>query len=222
MEFPLYNQEAKQIGTVELADGIFGLPMNEDLLYQVITSQTSNKRQVLAHAKGRDEVRGGGVKPWKQKGTGRARHGSIRSPIWRGGGVTHGPTKERNFKKVINKKMMQKALKVALSSKVRDGELFIIDNFAISQPKTKEMAVIMKKFTTILGRLNNILLVTPTEAGALYKSARNLPYMETIEARNLNPLVLLSSKRIILSKESLDAIQKQWGSNKPTRLGKEN
>ncbi|MEK9158021.1 MAG: 50S ribosomal protein L4 [Patescibacteria group bacterium] len=213
MEFPLYNQEAKQVGTVELSDGIFGLPMNEDLLYQVITSQTSNKRQVIAHAKGRGEVRGGGIKPWKQKGTGRARHGSIRSPIWRGGGVTHGPIKERNFKKSINKKMMQKALKVALSSKARDGELFIVDNFAISQPKTKEMAMIMKNFTTVLGRLNNILLVTPTDSGTLYKSARNLPYLETIEARNLNPLVLLSSKRVMISKDSLDAIQKQWGPN---------
>src|SRR5258708_25564753 len=97
MEFPVYNQEAQQIGTVELADGIFGLPLNQDLLYQVVTSQVANQRQVVAHTKGRGEVRGGGKKPWRQKGTGRARHGSIRSPIWRGGGVTHGPTKEANF-----------------------------------------------------------------------------------------------------------------------------
>ena len=211
MEFPLYNQEAKQVGTIELADGIFGLPMNQDLLHQVITSQMSNKRQVLAHTKGRGEVRGGGKKPWKQKGTGRARHGSIRSPIWRSGGVTGGPTKEKNFKKDINKKMMQKALKVALSSKVRDGQLFILDSLTFEKPKTKEMDTVMKKFTTILGRLNNILLVTPTDAMVLYKSARNLPYMDTIEARNLNPLVLLEANRVILSKESLAVIEKQWG-----------
>ena len=222
MELPLYNQNAENIGTVELADNVFGLPMNQDLLYQVVTSQMSNKRQVLAHAKGRGEVRGGGKKPWKQKGTGRARHASIRSPIWRGGGVTGGPTKERNFKKDINKKMMQKALKVALSSKVRDGQLFILDSLTIEKPKTKEMDIVMKKFTTILGRLNNVLLVTapaPTEASGtdsaiLYKSGRNLPYLDTIEARNLNPLVLLEANRVILSKESLAVIEKQWGTAK--------
>ncbi|MEK7217679.1 MAG: 50S ribosomal protein L4 [Patescibacteria group bacterium] len=223
MELPLYNQNAENIGTVELADNVFGLPMNQDLLYQVITSQMSNKRQVLAHAKGRGEVRGGGKKPWKQKGTGRARHASIRSPIWRGGGVTGGPTKERNFKKDINKKMMQKALKVALSSKVRDGQLFVLDALTIginsdasvgAVPKTKEMDVVMKKFTTILGRLNNVLLVMPTDSAVLYKSARNLPYLDTIEARNLNPLVLLEANRVILSKESLAVIEKQWGAKK--------
>src|SRR3989344_9130881 len=217
MEFPLYNQKAENIGTIELSNDVFGLPMNQDLLHQVITSQMSNKREVLAHTKGRGEVRGGGKKPWKQKGTGRARHGSTRSPIWRSGGVTGGPTKEKNFKKDINKKMMQKALKVALSSKVRDGQLFILDSLVLEKIKTKEMDVVMRKFTTILGRLNNVLLVTPTDSVVLYKSARNLPYLNTIEARNLNPLILLEANRVILSKESLAVIEKQWGSKqKPT------
>jgi len=214
MELPLYNQEAKQVGTVDLADNVFGLPMNQDLLYQVVTSQMSNKRQVLAHAKGRGEVRGGGKKPWRQKGTGRARHGSMRSPIWRGGGATGGPTKERNFKKDINKKMIQKALKIVLSSKVRDGQLFVLDALAIEKPKTKEMATVMKNFVSVIGRLNNILLVMPTESAVVYKSARNLPYLETVEARNLNPLTLLEANRVILSKESLVAIEKQWGGKK--------
>ncbi len=215
MEFPVYNQQAEQVGTIELADGIFGLPLNQDLLYQVVTSQVSNQRQVLAHAKGRSEVRGGGKKPWQQKGTGRARHGSNRSPIWRGGGVTHGPTKERNFKKQINKKMMQKALRVALSSKARDGQLVIVDSLKMEVPKTKEMAVVMKRFTSLMGgKLNNILLVTPTDSGAVYKSARNLPYLDTIEARNLNPLSLLSANRILVSKDSLAIIEKQWGTSK--------
>jgi large subunit ribosomal protein L4 len=211
MEFPLYNQNAENIGTIELADGIFGLPMNQDLLHQVITSQMSNKRQVIAHTKGRGEVRGGGKKPWKQKGTGRARHGSTRSPIWRSGGVTGGPTKEKNFKREINKKMMHKALRVALSSKARDGQLFIMDALTIEKPKTKEMDAVMKKFTPILGRLNNVLLVTTSEAAIIYKSARNLPYLDTLEARNLNPLTLLEANRVILSKESLAIIEKQWG-----------
>ncbi|MBP9821912.1 MAG: 50S ribosomal protein L4 [Candidatus Pacebacteria bacterium] len=211
MEFPLYNKEAKQVGTIDLSDSIFGLPMNQDLLHQIITSQMSNKRQVLAHTKGRGEVRGGGKKPWKQKGTGRARHGSIRSPIWRSGGVTGGPTKEKNFKKEINKKMMQKALKVALSSKARDGQLFIVDALTLEKPKTKEMATIMNKLGGVIGRLSNVLLVTPTDSLVVYKSARNLPYLNTIESRNLNPLVLLEANRVILSKESLAAIEKQWG-----------
>ncbi|KKS12866.1 MAG: 50S ribosomal protein L4, partial [Candidatus Yanofskybacteria bacterium GW2011_GWA1_41_6] len=146
--------------------------------------------------------------------TGRARHGSTRSPIWRSGGVTGGPTKEKNFKKDINKKMMQKALKVALSSKARDGQLFILDALTIEKPKTKEMDGVMKKFTTIFGRLNNVLLVTPTDSAMLYKSARNLPYLDTIEARNLNPLILLEANRVILSKESLAVIEKQWGTTK--------
>ena len=215
MEFPVYNQEAQQVGTIELADGIFGLPINQDLLYQVVTSQIANQRQVVAHAKGRGEVRGGGKKPWRQKGTGRARHGSMRSPIWRGGGVTHGPTKERIFKKQINKKMIQKALRVALSSKARDGQLFIIDSIKMEQPKTKEMAVVMKRFTALMGgKLNNILLVTPTDSGTVYKSARNLPYLDTVEARNLNPLLLLSANRIMLSKDALAIIEKQWGTAK--------
>src|SRR5258706_11147552 len=141
MEFPLYNQEAQQVGTIELADGIFGLPLNQDLLYQVVTSQVSNQRQVLAHAKGRSEVRGGGKKPWQQKGTGRARHGSIRSPIWRGGGVTHGPSNERDFSKKINKKMARKALLTVLSAKARDNEIILMDEIAFSQPKTKEGAM---------------------------------------------------------------------------------
>ena len=214
MEYPLYNQQAENIGTVELMDSVFAVPMNQDLLHQVVTSQASNKRQVIAHAKGRGEVRGGGKKPWQQKGPGRARHASIRSPIWRGGGVTHGPTKDRNFKKDINKKMVQAALKVALSSKVRDGQLFIIDALNIAQPKTKEMATVMKGFTKVLGRLNNVLLVTPADSTTLFKSARNLPYLETIEARNLNPLILLSANRVIVLKSSLDIIEKMWGKNR--------
>lgn len=212
MEFPVYNQEAEKVGTIDLAEGIFGLPINHDLLYQVVNSQVANQRQVIAHAKGRGEVRGGGKKPWRQKGTGRARHGSMRSPIWRGGGVTHGPTKERIFKKQINKKMIHKALRVALSSKARDGQLVIIDSFKMEQPKTKEMAIVMKRFTSLMGgKLSNILLVTPSDSAVIYKSARNLPYLNTIEARNLNPLGLLSANRIMLSKDSLAIIEKQWG-----------
>ena len=97
MEVKIYEQSGKDAGTVTLPDGVFGLPMNKDLVYQVVTAQEANRRQTTAHAKDRAQVRGGGKKPWRQKGTGRARHGSIRSPLWKGGGVTHGPLKKKNF-----------------------------------------------------------------------------------------------------------------------------
>src|SRR3989344_1515557 len=151
MKTELYNQSGELMGNVELPDKIFGVAMNEDLVRQVLEAQSANSRRVIAHTKDRSEVRGGGKKPWKQKGTGRARHASIRSPIWKGGGVTFGPTKERNFKKKINKKMARKALFMALSSKVKDKQLFVLDNIILENPKTKEMAVILKNFSSLMG-----------------------------------------------------------------------
>ncbi|HWA64660.1 MAG TPA: 50S ribosomal protein L4 [Candidatus Paceibacterota bacterium] len=211
MEYPLYNQQAEKVGTVTLADGVFGVPMNRDLLFQVTTSQIANQRQVVAHAKGRGEVRGGGKKPWRQKGTGRARHGSIRSPIWKGGGVTHGPTKERNFKKMLNKKMVQAALRVALSSKAQGQDILIIDSLDFNQPKTKQFASVLKNFKPAMGKFNSILLILPDGGAALYKSARNVPAVDTIEARNLNPLSVLSSSKLLMPKASLETIEKLWG-----------
>ncbi|HZZ99433.1 MAG TPA: 50S ribosomal protein L4 [Candidatus Paceibacterota bacterium] len=208
MEFPLYNQQAENVGNVQLSDKIFGLPANNDLVYQVVTAQMANRRQIVAHAKGRGEVRGGGKKPWRQKGTGRARHGSIRSPIWKGGGVTHGPSKEKVYAKDLNKKMVRKALKVALSDKVRAGHLVVIDTIALENNKTKEMAAMMNKFKTALGSLNSILLVTPDQA--IYKAARNLPYVDTVEAQNLNPLSILSSTYVFMPKSALESVEKQW------------
>ena len=137
MEIATYNQQGKETGTIELPESIFGLKWNADLVNQVVNAQRSNQRQTVAHSKGRSEVRGGGKKPWRQKGTGRARHGSIRSPIWKGGGVTHGPTKERNFYKKVNKKMSKKALFVALSAKARDNEIMALDEIKLKEPKTK-------------------------------------------------------------------------------------
>lgn len=210
MELPLYNMSAENIGTVELSDEVFGAAANNDLVYQVVTSQMANKRQVLAHAKGRNEVRGGGKKPWAQKGTGNARHGSIRSPIWKGGGVTHGPTKDRNFKKDINKKMVQKALKVALSAKARAGQIVVMDAFSSENGKTKEVAAVLKKFTPVFGKLSSILLVMPDGSATLYKASRNVPYLNTIEAKNLNPLSVLSSTYLLMPKAALETVEKVW------------
>lgn len=201
MEYPVYNKNAENVGKVELPDDVFNLKMNSDLLHQVVTSQMSNRRQVIAHTKGRGEVRGGGKKPWRQKGTGRARHGSIRSPIWKGGGVTFGPTKERNFKKKINSKMARKAVFIALSSKVNDNQLSILDQMGMDKIKTKEIASMYKK--VMHGKTGKTLFVTPTSDKKIKLSARNLQGITTIEARNLNALDILAHKNLLLLKDSI-------------------
>src|SRR3989338_4619249 len=201
MEYPLYNQKAEEIGKVDLPEEVFGLKINADLLHQVVTSQMSNRRQVIAHAKTRSEVRGGGKKPWRQKGTGRARHGSIRSPIWKGGGVTFGPTKDKNFKKKINAKMARKAMFVALSSKKNDNQLAILDAFHLESIKTKEMAIMLKNLNKVFSG-GRVLIVVPENNNKIRLSSRNLPNVGTIEARNLNALEILSNKNLLLLKDS--------------------
>ncbi|MBI3638443.1 50S ribosomal protein L4, partial [Candidatus Wolfebacteria bacterium] len=137
MKVDVFDKQNNKVGTIDLPDGIFAVKWNPNLVHQALMAQLSNSRQNLAHAKGRGEVRGGGKKPWKQKGTGRARHGSIRSPLWRGGGATFGPTKEENFKRKINKKMRRLAVLSVLSRKFKENELKVVDNFETGDLKTK-------------------------------------------------------------------------------------
>lgn len=212
MDYPLYNQQAEKVGKVSLADNVFGVPMNKDLLYQVVTSQMGNKRQVTAHTKDRGEVRGGGKKPWKQKGTGRARHGSIRSPIWKGGGVTFGPRKERIFKKKINKKMARKALFVVLSSKVKDKELTVLDSVKLENWKTKEMAGVINKISELFPvKHGSLLLVTPGKlTDTVERVARNIPKVDVMEAKNLNALDVAARKNLLVMKDALELIQKNF------------
>jgi large subunit ribosomal protein L4 len=212
MQVNLYNQKAEEVGKLELSDAVFNVPMNRDLVYQVAVSQRSNQRQTIAHAKGRSEVRGGGKKPWQQKGTGRARHGSIRSPIWKGGGVTHGPTKEANFKKKINVKMARKAVATVLSSKVRDGQFALLEGVTLGKPKTKEMAMIATSLNSIFNKdakkQSRMLLVVPSVNVPMQRAASNIPNVDMIEARNLNTLMLLEANNIVMFKDSVDVIQK--------------
>lgn len=210
MEYPLYNQKAENIGKIDLPDQIFALKMNADLLHQVVISQMSNKRQVLAHAKGRGEVRGGGKKPWKQKGTGRARHGSIRSPIWKGGGATFGPTKERNFKKKLNRKMVRKALFVALSSKARDKQLLVVDGIKLQNPKTKEMAMLFKNFLSMFGKNPNVLLIMPVGDDNVKRASKNLQHLSAVEAKDLNPLEVMAHKNLIFIRDSVGVLEKKF------------
>lgn len=213
METSLYNQQAEKIGTVQLPDSVFNVPMNADLLYQAVTSQEANRRQLLAHAKGRGEVRGGGKKPWQQKGTGRARHGSIRSPIWKGGGVTHGPTKDKVFKKKLNKKVARAALGVALSAKLRDGQVAVLDEIKLEQPKTKLMAKTLGAITPIFSDAGSaksrpsMLVVVPSGFDpGLSRSVRNLPRIDMIEARNLNASMTLSHRLIVFLKDAVGGL----------------
>jgi len=208
MKAELYNQSAKSIDQIEVSDALFSVPLNSDLVYQVATSQMSNRRKVIAHTKGRGEVRGGGKKPWQQKGTGRARAGSIRSPLWKGGGVTFGPTKERNFKKDVNKKMARKAVCVVLSAKNKDGVLNFVDDISIKAAKTKELVAILGGFRSAWKDQGSILLVAPDKKDDLVRAGKNIPKFTIIEARNLNALDLLSYKRVLMMKGAMESAEK--------------
>lgn len=207
MKVVVYNQEGKEVGSTVLPKEIFEVPLNLDLVHQVVVSQMAERRQGTAHTKDRGEVRGGGRKPWRQKGTGRARHGSRRSPIWIGGGVTFGPTKERVFKKKINKRMKRKALLMALSSKAKENMLVVLDKLSLPEVKTKLMAGILKSLPS---KGESCLIALPKLEKDIVQSAKNLPKTATIEARNLNVLDLLSFKYLVLPKDTIKVIEETF------------
>lgn len=209
-----YNLKGEKVGTAELPSEIFDVKINADLIHQAVTAQLANKRQPLAHVKDRSEKRGGGRKPWRQKGTGRARHGSIRSPIWRGGGATFGPTKERNFKKKINKKMKRKALFMVLTSKHKDNELILLDKLELKETKTKLMAGIFEKI--LKKKQKSILVVMPKKDEKIIKANRNIPYSKTLRADSLNVLDLLSFKYLLMPEGAIKVIQETYGTVQKT------
>ena len=200
----VYNQEGKEIENLGLNVAVFGLPWNADLVSQALRVFLANKRQVLASTKDRAQVRGGGRKPWKQKGTGRARHGSIRSPLWRHGGVTFGPTKERNFKLKINKKMALKAFLTALSAKAEDNEILVFNELKLAAPKTKEAAKIMANFQKVK---NGLLLVKDEN---LKMAFRNLPNVTVSNINNLNILDVLRYQYLIFTKDGVERLNKNY------------
>jgi len=183
---------------------IFEVKFNADLVHQVATSLSANKRQISAHAKMRGEVRGGGRKPWRQKGTGRARHGSIRSPLWKGGGVTHGPRNERIFEREIPKKMRRKALLMVLSEKARNNELLILENIGLPKGKTKEMA---KSLKSLPCNRRSTLGALPEYDKKIFLATRNIDKTSVQEARNLNVLELLNHKYLLLTKDGIKTIE---------------
>jgi len=218
MKSKIYNQSGKEVGTINLPDSIFAAPWNSDLVHQVVVSMQSNARVPVAHAKDRSEVRGGGKKPWRQKGTGRARHGSIRSPLWRGGGATFGPRNDKNYKKKINKKMRAKALYAVLSRKLADNELLFIDSLSLSEPKTAQAKEILGALAAVphfeklnTKRKNTALIALSEKNTNTEKSFRNFGNIAIGEVRNLNPVDILTYTYLILSnpKEALMFLEKK-------------
>ena len=203
----VYNRKNEKVGEIDLPDKIFKQKWNADLVHQALSAQLANARQTLAHAKGRGEVRGGGKKPWRQKGTGRARHGSIRSPLWKGGGVTFGPSKERNFSKKINKKMKRLATFSVLSKKFKDGYLKVVDKFEIESLKTKNLAAVL---TNLFGSRPNALLIAGKDGGKISRTVSNLENVGAINPKSLNVYDLMKHKNIILEKEAVEEITKHY------------
>jgi large subunit ribosomal protein L4 len=206
METKVYNQKGKEVSTLSLPESIFGEKWNADLVHQVVVSMEANKRTPIAHTKDRSEVAGGGKKPWKQKGTGRARHGSSRSPIWVHGGVAHGPRNDKDYSKKINKKMRVKALYVALAEKMRHGEVLFVDTLDIAETKTKNAHTVLQALSSIKGfdRLASAKktmahLVLDTKNDTVEKSFRNLPQVAVDLVKDINPVDVLRYKYLIIT-----------------------
>ena len=198
----LYNQEGAKVGDITLNDAIFGIDPHKQAMFDAVLLQRASLRQGTHKTKTRTEVRGGGRKPWKQKGTGRARQGSIRSPQWRGGGVVFGPT-PRSYNLKMNKKVRRLALKSALSFKVLEQEMMVLDKLSLNAPKTKEMIA-------VLGKLNvdkKVLLVVDETNKDAFLSARNIPGVKIIAATQINVLDLLDARKVIATQDAVKHIE---------------
>jgi large subunit ribosomal protein L4 len=213
MKLDVYNKEGEKVGEIEVNDIFDKIRKNEALIHQVARWQILNSYYPFAHTKTRGEVRGGGRKPWPQKHTGRARHGSIRSPIWKGGGVVFGPRKEEKKAIKINKKMKRKAILMVLKEKMKNGFLKVLEDLNLNEYKTKEMNKIFEKFLQkrkTKKKMESALLIIPENDKKLIRAVRNLPYADAIEARNLNILSLLNHKYIFTVPETFDIIKKTF------------
>ncbi|MEI6580910.1 MAG: 50S ribosomal protein L4 [bacterium] len=205
MEAIIYNQKGAEAGKIKLSEKVFNAKWRADLVHQVVEGMRSNKRAGTADTKDRGEVRGGGKKPWKQKGTGRARHGSSRSPIWVGGGVTHGPLTEKNYKRKISKKMRAHALFSVLSKKLKDKEIIFVDSLEVSDVKTKKAIEVIKNLGKAAGLKNietskkpRILTALSGRNEKIEKSFRNLSVLDIVFLKNLNPLDVLNHKYLLI------------------------
>lgn len=216
VKIKVYNQQAEAVKDLELEDKVFNQSVNQDLIHQVVVAQRANQRQVTAHTKDRSEVRGGGAKPWRQKGTGRARVGSNRSPIWIGGGVTFGPSKDRVFKKKINKKMKQQAIKMALSDRVVNNCLLVLDDLKVENYKTKDVLQILSNLNTQVlaknksDKFNILILNNDNQDRKLINSARNIEGVKVLSLDNINLLDLLRFEHVVATEEGIKQIQARY------------
>lgn len=204
MKTKIYNLKGEDAGEIDLPEKIFAYPWNSDLVHQAARAQLDNLRRPWAHAKGRGEVSGGGKKPWRQKGTGRARHGSIRSPLWKGGGVTHGPLSEKDYSVKINKKMLRSAIYSVLSKKLADNELKVVDFLELNSHKTKELHSLLKEF---LRDSINALLIPVSKNKTIHRASRNLPKVKSLSPLSLNVRELLQYKNILIDKNAVAEIK---------------
>lgn len=205
MEATIYNIKGASVGEVKLPEAVFDVKWNSDVVHQVVTALQENVRGTVASTKGRGEVRGGGRKPWRQKGTGRARHGSTRSPIWVGGGVAHGPRKEKNYGQKVNRKVKTKALAMVLTKKMKDGEALFIDTLSFTAPKAKEAKGVLAGLASVKGfagivtrRKNAALIALPKREPSVEKSFRNFSNVAVEEIRNVTPLDLLTYRHVLI------------------------
>lgn len=191
-------------GTLELDERLFGLKVNPGLAHEVVLMQRANQRQGTASTKTRGEVRGGGRKPWRQKGTGRARHGSIRSPIWRGGGTVFGP-RPRDYAFQLPKKKVRAALLTALSAKIQDGALKVVEGFSLPEPKTKALVSVLEG----LQLEGKTLILTDQPSSLLVQAARNLPYVTVQSLERLNVYDVLRHQNLLIQKQDLETLQQR-------------
>ncbi|WP_291635537.1 50S ribosomal protein L4 [Clostridium sp.] len=200
----LFNKEAQKVGDIQLNENIFGVEINTDAMHQVVVAQLANKRQGTQSAKTRAEVRGGGIKPWRQKGTGRARQGSIRAPQWIHGGIVFAP-KPRDYRMSVPKSMRRVAFKSALSCKVAENEMIVIDSLDFDSPKTKAMLEILSAFGA-----KKTLIVVETSNENIYKSARNIPGVQVSPVNNLNVYDILKYEKFIVTKDAVSKIEEVY------------
>lgn len=215
LEVPVYSQEGKEVRTIALPEQVFGVAWNADLVHEVVVSMQGNARSGTAHTKGRGDVRGGGKKPWKQKGTGRARHGSSRSPMWVGGGVAHGPQNDKDYSRKINKNVRARALACVLSQKLAEGEVIFVSELAFAAPKTTDA----RKFLVALNgnegnkgvstkKANAALIVLSGRDAHAELSFRNFGNIDVVQAKDVNPVELLTYKYVVVAKpeEALETL----------------
>ena len=214
LEVSVYNWQGEVVAKKQLASGVFDVQVSPALIHQVVVAQQANARGSYAHTKTKGEVRGGGRKPWKQKGTGRARHGSSRSPIWKGGGVTFGPRNDRNYTQKVNRKAIRRALCAVLSERLSTEHFMFVDNYTLKAPKTKEANLAMTKLPNLMkpkkkaGEFKTVGLILPTGEAAARRAFRNIPFVRVMSTKSLNVLDLMGCNTLVMSTTAVEEVEK--------------